>query len=60
MFHSLKKKQTSSVKSERLNKTEEKNDPNAKKFTYQKKSGLFIIPEENEYVPYLKNYEPLN
>lgn len=47
MFHSLKKKETSSAKSERLNKTEEKTDPNAKKFTYQKKSGLFIIPEEN-------------
>ena len=27
---------------------------------YQKKNGLFVIPEEDEYVDYLKSYKPIN
>lgn len=27
---------------------------------YQKKNGLFVIPEEDEYVSYIKDYEPMS
>ncbi len=46
MFQSLKNKETSSVKDHKP-----KNESNAKtnneKFVYQKKNGLFVIPEED-------------
>ena len=61
IFHSLKSKETKSVKfkKDQSSKNLNNNNKNAK-FTYQKKNGLFIIPEEEEYVPYIKDYEPLD
>ena len=63
MFHSLVKKESSGIRSS-SSKAEQKVtrqrnvvDKNNK---YMKKSGLFVIPEEDQYVDYLKTYKPLN
>lgn len=51
----------SSVKSEKLKKEgSPQGEKKKQKFAYQKKNGLFIIPEEDQYVTYLKDYEPMS
>jgi hypothetical protein len=59
MFHTLSNK-TSSNMSSKANKSQPIPDKEKKNPIYQKKNGLFVIPEEDEFVDYLKNYEPMN
>lgn len=65
MFHTLNKKASSnngsSIDKRAESRLKSQSEPQKKeKPLFQKKSGLFVIPEEDEYVDYLKNYKPIN